>query len=162
MLVVNDVINAIETKKMSKELEQFVIRWLSNTEKTDEDRNFMKELAVKDVYPAQYTNLFRGCTNICDDVAESYSNSVIVAARFATNNGYIIAIDTGRFCYATFDLSNFVWEMINDIVYEGKENIYSEELIDLCEEMSGEDEIIVVTDIEQSVVMKVVKIGEEL
>lgn len=160
--IVNDIANAINTKELTPAAESFVIHWLSNEEKTNEDREILKALASKNVFPAKSDNLFRGCTTLVDGKAESYSISIREAARFAGDDGYIIAVDTSKNCFQTFDFSEFVYDLIGDILEGEKENCYSDDLINTYEEFSGESEVILVTDLDSSVVLNVHSIGKRM
>lgn len=160
--ITKDIINAIETKELTKAAERFIIHWLSNEEKTTEDREVIEQLAMSRAFPSKYDNLFRGCKKLKDGNAESYSTSIREAARFAGNDGYVIAVDVSKSCFYSFDFSEFVYSLIGDIIWGKKENCYSETLIDIYEEFSGEGEVFLVTDLESSVVLNVESIGSEL
>ena len=161
-IIVKDIIHATKTKELTKEAERFIIHWLSNEPKTVEDREIIRQLAASGTFPARYDNLFRGCKKLKDGNAESYSVSVREAAKFAGNDGYIIAVDTSKTHFYSFDFSEFVWGLIEDIVTGEKENCYSNELIDICEEFSGESEVFLITDLDNSVVLCVCSMGSKL
>jgi hypothetical protein len=160
--LVNDIQQSIETKSISKETEQFLIHWLSNEKKTNDDREVFIKLALKQTLPFDGTNLFRGCQTLVNGSMESYSISIIEAARFATENGYIIAVDTSRSCFYTFYISEYLNILLGDIVNGEKENLFSEDLVDIYETFCGEDEVLVITDLNCSVVVKVDSIGTDL
>lgn len=160
--IAKDIIDAIKTKKLTLEAEKFIIHWLSNEEKTIEDREIIKQLAMSLAFPTRYDNLFRGCEKLKDGNSESYSTSIREAARFAGNDGYIIAVDASKSCFYSFDFSEFIYHLIGDILTGEKENCYSKELIDTYEEFSGEDEVFLITDLDSSVVLNVHSIGCEL
>ena len=160
--VVIDIIDAVSTKELTKEAESFIIHWLSNEEKTDEDREIIEQLARSGSFQTKHDNLFRGCKKLRDGNAESYSVSIREASRFAGSDGYVVAVDTSRTYFHSFDFSEFVWSLIGEIVMGEKENCYSDELVDVYEEFSGEDEVFLITDLDSSVVMKVHLIGEKL
>lgn len=160
--IVKNIKESITTKKLSKETENFLIHWLSDEDKTNDDREVFMKLARDRTLPFNGTNLFRGCKTLRDGNCQSYSMSIREAARFANNNGYIIAVDTSKTFFDTFDLSEYLYILLRYIVNGEEENIYSEELIDIYETRCGEDEILLVTDLDSSVVMKVDSIGENL
>lgn len=160
--IVRDIINAIDTKELTQEAEKFIIHWFSNEEKTTKDREIIEQLAMSGVLPTKCDNLFRGCKKLKDGNAESYSVSIREASRFAGNDGYVIAVDTTRTYFHSFDISDFVWSLIGDIVMGEKENCYSDKLIDVYEEFSGEDEVFLITDLDSSVVFKVHAVGDNL
>lgn len=162
MQIVKDIIDAIKTKKLSLGAEKFVIHWLSNEEKIAEDRDIIRNLALSGVFPTKCDNLFRGCKNLVDGNAESYSISIREAARFAGKDGYVIAVDTSKTCFYSFDFSEFVYSLIEEIITGVKENCYSDELISTYEEFSGESEVFLITDLDSSVVLSVHSIGNEL
>lgn len=160
--IVKSIIDAIKTKDLTLEAEKFIIHWLSNEEKTSEDRDIIRELAMSGAFPSRCDNLFRGCKKLKDGNAESYSASVREAARFAGNDGYVIAVDTSKSCFYSFDFSEFVYDLIGEILEGEKENCYSNELIDTYEDFSGEGEVFVITDLSNSVVLNVCTIGSNL
>ena len=160
--IVKNIIDAITTKKLTFEAEKFIIHWLSNEEKTDEDRDIIKQLAMTGAFPARCDNLFRGCKKLVDGNAESYSTSIREAVRFAGRDGYVIAADTSKSCFYSFDFSEFVYDLIGEILMGEKENCYSNELIDVYEDFSGESEVFLITDLSNSVVLNVYSIGNNL
>ena len=160
--IVKDIVHAIKTKELTKDAEKFIIHWLSNEPKTVEDREIIQQLAISGAFPTSCDNLFRGCKKLKDGNAESYSVSVREAARFAGDDGYVIAVDTSKTNFYSFDLSEFVWSLVEDIVTGKKENCYSNELIDICEEFSGESEVFLITDLDNSVVLRVCSMGSKL
>lgn len=161
--IAQDIIDAMITKHLSEEAQAFFIHWYSDEDKTDEDREILAHLAKSNVKPYNGSNLFRGCKKLMNGAAESYSISAYIAGRFAGDDGYVIAIDTERFCFSTFNLSNYIYDLIGEIVWGEKENdFFSEDFINSFDERSAEDEVIVLTDLECSVVMKVHSIGCEL
>jgi len=162
--IAQDIIAAITTKQLSKEAEKFITHWLSDEDKTSEDRMILDQLARSNAKPYNGGNLFRGCKELMDDTAESYTISINVAGRFAGNDGYVIAIDSERFIFDTFDLSNFVCDLIGDIITGEEENDgrFSEEFLNAYDERSGEDEVFVVTALDCSIVMKTHAIGSEI
>lgn len=160
--IVENIIQSITTKELLPETEIFLTHWLSDDEKTSEDREILKQLALSKAFPFNNGNLFRGCKTLRNKQTQSYSTSIREAATFAGENGYIIAVDTDRACFDTFDLSNYLGFLLNDIVCGIEDNRYSEELLDMFETRSGEDEVFLTTDLEYSVVMKVDSIGESL
>ena len=160
--ITKDIINAITTKKLTHDAERFIIHWLSNEDKTEEDREIIKQLTMSGAFPTKYDNLFRGCKKLKDGNAESYSVSIREAARFAGDDGYIVAVDASKTCFYSFDFSEFVYSLIGDILFGEKENCYSEELIDTYEEFSGESEVFLITVLDASVVVRVHSIGDDL
>lgn len=160
--VVKDIINAISTKKLTQEAENFIIHWLSNEEKTAEDREIIEQLVMSETFPTKCDNLFRGCKKLKNGNAESYSVSIREASRFAGSDGYVIAVDISKTYFHSFDFSGFVWSLIEEIVMGEKENCYSDELVDVYEEFSGEDEVFLITDLDSSVVLKVHSAGNKL
>ena len=64
--IARSIIDAIKTKDLTLEAEKFIIHWLSNEEKTSEDRDIIRELAMSGAFPSRCDNLFRGCKKLKD------------------------------------------------------------------------------------------------
>ncbi len=155
MRIAADIERSVSSKKITKETENFLIHWLSDAEKSSEDREVFRLLADKNVLPVTGMNLFRGCKKLLDGTVESYSNSVAEAASFAGDNGLIIAVDTSRYCLKTFALSDYLYSLCEEIIAGTKENCFSEEFVDCVEERSNEDEVLMATDLSCSVIMRI-------
>lgn len=149
---------SIETKKITKEVSDFIISWLDGKEVTKFHRDVFYQLAIEDVLPFDGSNCFRGCKKVLNSCAESYSTSIETATRFAGEDGFIIAVDNWRNRLFTFALNEYL-----ALIFEETEpNIYPPELMDKIEEMIAEEEIIVVTDISCSSLFKVVNLNPSL
>lgn len=160
--LVNEIKESIKIKRINKEIEEFIFDWLSDDKITQFQRDVFYQLAVKSVLPFEGSNCFRGCKKVMDGQAESYSTSIETASRFAGKNGYVIAVDAERTCYYTFALNDYLSMIFMDYIEGTKPDIYPKELIDKIEETIAEEEIIVITDIKESSLFKVVNIGEKI
>lgn len=160
--IVEDIIQSLNTKKISKETEKWLIHWISDEEPNSKDFELIRELALSNAFPSKKTNLFRGCKKLIDNKAESYTSSVYQASRFADKDEYIIAISLDDNCFNTFALTEYLNFLLEDILYKGKANTFLEELLDMFETMSGEEEIIVITDLSQSLILKLDAKGENI
>lgn len=158
--VTNDILASIHTGKLTPEADTFLTHWLSEEEKTAADREVLTKLVDSNILPFEDGSLFRGCKTLRDGQVESYTPSIIEAARFAGKDGYIIAIDTYRYCYDSFNLADLLDTLLDDILNDGKENPYSEKLIEEFASMGGEDEVLVRTKLDYSVVLRVAELGE--
>ena len=162
--IVDDIYQSITSKVITPKTEKFLIHWLSDEVKTESDREIFKILAKSGILPYRGNtgNLFRGCRSLIDDKVESYSFSVVEASRFAGEGGYIISVDTHRYNFYSFDLSGYFGILLNDIMDGTSDNFYFEEFVSMFEDRSGEDEVLLITDLDHSVVLTTYKIGSEV
>lgn len=158
--LVNKIIESINTKEINKDVEEFIFNWLSDDKITQFQRDVFYQLAIKRVLPFNGNNCFRGCEKLIDGQVESYSTSIETASSFVGEDGYVIAIDTDRTSYYTFALNDYLSLLFTDYIDGIKSNIYSEELLDKVESTISEEEILVVTDINESSILKVIHIKE--
>ena len=158
--VTNDILASIHTGKLSPEADTFLTHWLSEEDKTAADREILTKLVDSNILPFDDRSLFRGCKTLRDGQVESYTPSIIEAARFAGKDGYVIAIDAYKYCYDSFNLANLLGDLLDDILNGDKENIYSKKLIEEFASTGGEDEVLVRTKLDCSVVLKVAELGE--
>lgn len=158
--ITNDILASIYTGKLTPEADIFLTHWLSEEEKTVTDREVLTKLVDSNALPFDNGSLFRGCKTLRDGQVESYTPSIIEATRFAGKDGYIVAIDTYRYCYDSFNLAEFLDNLLGDILNGDAENPYSKKLIDEFASMGGEDEVLVRTKLDCSVVLRVAELGE--
>lgn len=158
--IVNDIQCSIKYESLiSIETEKWLIHWLSNEEKTSTDREILQYLAESNILPWDNGCLFRGCKTIRNGQAQSYSLSIREAAKFAGENGIIIAVDTTKHWFQSFDLQRYLAMLLDGIIMDNDENPYSERLIDAYETTSGEDELFLITDIDYSTILQVREFG---